>query len=881
MALENTRALNIICKIGGMDISRSNIDSFEIERNCSDLANKFTMTLVDTPDIPTITYDLEMYMAGGYRDIDISYGDLEVNEFTKMKGTIYNYSYNFVGNIKNLTISGICSAFIYTDIVGSITYNIDWNSYINQRVDETKPWNFQQIQNVTASLDGHSWTTSASGDTTSSDNLKSSYILLADYRKAITYNSKMMTIKSPINSNSIQIPIPELFIKCTAPMEFLTDPSLYSGGDGKIDPAKYKDLLSKLQDKTNPDYYKNGIYLPFCSMMNDYMFWGSLTPYMLKTEVEDAPPMINTSHRAYKDRESGTIIGYGQFWGNKTEQLTGSGIYKCSGYDDHGNSIYFYLNAGSGVSMYWSSYYDGAGGYGGILLSLLTTPGSPFYNYSPMELSQKTYDNYVTNSMFGQIKTTTVNGHTYWVKSDGRIISLDVDTSYGTDIKTMLQHSFFDLSAMNDQTLYHKLNATIQDPRFMVMESHEAVEIIPGYSISDICWKDSSNNIRAFYISDNSGNSEIFIQAKPETESYKSATFFNSGVGVNPADIVSKLAVLEGWNTKDNKFIVQTATLENSETFIMNNSTAIDFITEKLIPNSVLAAGMYKSTSGKNIYMTQALAGYSLWFDSNDILHYHPISNAEFSNLSLEIGYNYPNSPVLTFSVNTKGTAFYTQASKQISTLSLITGQEVTSISGLTSNDSYVVSKSNKHNAFMDQWYGTTYQEVEDKGFTESKQVEAFYNSIISRSYVTSIVKSSTSGETEIKSNMNNALENIKDFTITGTMTLIGNSKIKPFSNLTIINMVKGSGYNAYSNGKFSKQSYASNEPVIHPSSGIYLILSQTDKFSASAGFVQELNLIRQTENLEKLTDNDIDYGIKAVWWTTASHKIPSNLLTN
>ena len=216
------------------------------------------------------------------------------------------------------------------------------------------------------------------------------------------------------------------------------------------------------------------------------------------------------------------------------------------------------------------------------------------------------------------------------------------------------------------------------------------------------------------------------------------------------------------------------------------------------------------------------------------------------------MGYNIPDSPVISFSVNTKGTAFYNQSNTKISTLTVTTGQEISELNGVQNATGVNVVESSTHNSFLDDWYGGSYVGMENyisSGNSESN----YYTKCISESLVNNILVSSKEDKASVTADMQKAVDKIKNFTVLGTMQMWGNTKIKPAHYINILNMVKGGINN-------------SDSVQTHPSSGMYLIQSQTDKISDS-GFIQELNLIRKTKDLDKLLiQDDIDWDKQAAW---------------
>ena len=91
------RQILVLLRIGNIDISNKCVLSVELDRNFSDVGNKFNITLVDSPD-NNILYDLELYMASGYRSILLKYGDISKDKLLAFNGTIWDYTNTFVGN---------------------------------------------------------------------------------------------------------------------------------------------------------------------------------------------------------------------------------------------------------------------------------------------------------------------------------------------------------------------------------------------------------------------------------------------------------------------------------------------------------------------------------------------------------------------------------------------------------------------------------------------------------------------------------------------------------------------------------------------------------------------------------------------------------------
>ena len=132
------RQILILLQIGPVNVSHKCVKSVSVDRKFSDVGDKFSIDIIDTPDANT-SYDLELYMAAGYRQITLKYGDLtgETEEngiysdnLVSFKGTIWDYTNSFVGNMKVLTVTGIMNRYSHSRVgAAEYTYNIDWNNY--------------------------------------------------------------------------------------------------------------------------------------------------------------------------------------------------------------------------------------------------------------------------------------------------------------------------------------------------------------------------------------------------------------------------------------------------------------------------------------------------------------------------------------------------------------------------------------------------------------------------------------------------------------------------------------------------------------------------------------------------------------------------------
>lgn len=669
------KAINIICSIGNMNLTTKAIKSLDIERNFSDVSNKFSLVLLDTPQ--TGLSDLELYMCAGNRAISISYNDNpDKSGFTTFKGQIWDYTSSFVGNIKQLTISGYISRTQSYDTSGVALYNIDWNNYYCLRVDTKETWNTYKMYTRTNYHHANWYVRNKNSyDTDKSKYTMENQVVVLEKDFASWYKRNAVTVKVKGPGKSIDLPVPDSFAK----MEPKKDG--YAG------------------DHVDPDN----------------LLWGTLGVI-------------------YKDPKTGETLK-----------------------DEHDNPI------------------------------------------EPPEDEVGNYD-------------------IFWVQENDH---------YNDSAKTPL----------------------------------------PG-----------KGSIRAFKLA---SDTTAYIQLNPTKNYYGSGFFLNSSTGVDPSYVVKQLCELEGWKYNDST-IVQTAMVPNSDSFKMNNQSALQYISEVLAPLSITPVGIYKDKSGNDVKVTQGVAGFTCWFDSNDVFHFEPLSNLYYRDKrDIIMGYNIPNSPVISFQVDTKGTCFYTTNAQQLNSIYITTGKQVTSID-VTSEvevDSY--NKVKGHNENLDNFFGYTYEEIKNKydkadvsatnglylGFgnasistdiNKSKYNESLstvlgttdnkvsiVSSAVQKKLVTKLNSSAVASDTNIAAQLKNASKKIEQFMITATLNMWGDTRITPASIVNVINMVKS-----------TDSDYTSK----HPTSGDYLVLKQVDKISGS-DFTQQLSLIRANATLyDNINPQNIDF---------------------
>ena len=663
------KAINLLCTIGTKQISHKSVKQLEIERNYADVANKFSLTLIDSPQ--TSITDLELYMCAGNRTIAIAYSDNpDASGLVSFRGQIWDYTSTFVGNIKQLTISGNVTRSTSYDQTGTALYNIDWNSYFCMRVDTTQPWNINVM--LQKDLDRYktwkfyneqSYGADASKYTMQNQNV----VFYKNFSEMYKQNAVTVKITGP--GGSIDLPVPDSF----ASMKFATedDDDAYEGDE--VD--------------------KKG------------RLWGKLGAI-------------------YVDADSGEV-------------------YKKNG------------------------------------------------EYAKPD------------------------------KTDG----------------------------------------------YDIFYRQETEDVAKG-----------QGSLRGFT---RAATKESWIQLNPAKEYFGAGTFLYSSLGVDPSYIVKQLCKLEGWPYTESS-IVQTATVPCSDSFKMNNMSALEFIQTVLVPVSITPVGMYTDKNGKKVAVTQGSTGFTCWFDSKGVFHYEPLDNLYRNDKrNISLGYNIPNSPVISFQVDTKGTSFYTTNAVATNAVSLVTGQEISTIDTTQSDQVDAYNKVSGHNENLDEFFGYTYEEVQAKydkkdtsasnglylGFGNAKIETSLstneYNenitstiadendyvrivsSAIQKNLVTYLSSSAVSGD--ISTQLKNAANKIEQFMISATMTLWGDIRLTPASLISVINMVKS-----------TDSDYTSK----HPTSGDYVIQKQVDKISAN-DFTQTLHLLRyKASTTTNINPQNIDYSI-------------------
>lgn len=384
--------------------------------------------------------------------------------------------------------------------------------------------------------------------------------------------------------------------------------------------------------------------------------------------------------------------------------------------------------------------------------------------------------------------------------------------------------------------------------------------------------KNGMHGVRGFSVD---GGQTGYIQMNPNKSYFGAGQLLTTSTGVDPSHIVRQLAALEGWDVGN---IVQTEYVPCSDAFKMQHQTAKQFITDVLIPLSITPVGEYQVKEDFYTYEEQEVtvdyvnegyctkekryvkvphkkgswytaeqgqSGFVLYWRDGKV-YYEPLSNSiyrEHSSVTANIplGYNVPNSPVISFKVNTKGTAFFTSP-VSVKALDIVTGENKTVIvtSDKSSTESY--NKVKGHNEALDNFFGYTYEKIRDKFGDASKATHGwvglanetssngvFTSSLIQSGLVNRYANSALNSDTESLALAQNVKSRISKYMIQASMNLWGDSTISPGCKISVTNMIKSSN---------------SNEAEVHPTSGVYLVYKQRDTFDGQ-NYTQQLSMYR------------------------------------
>lgn len=908
----DTRQILILLKIGEMDVSNKCVKSVSVDRNFSDVGDKFSIDIVDTPDTK-VAYDLELYMAAGYRSITLKYGDISEGELVSYSGTIWDYTNTFVGNIKTLTITGIMSRFSNVQTgVGEYTYNIDWNSYFNKRENEKEMYGAMKALLKNKELldkymtydyipEGENkYVYDDKGELVSApteSSFISSAILNPEYRAAINSNNgpdQRLKIKGP-SGKIVELPIPDSFV------------AIPSSGI----PGNKEEIVSWMAAASRNEEDPN--YVQFYQVVKDPKkeFWGELhlegattdylqtatkyysfiNPYLASAyfvrnfskEQQNGEPAYDEASQQITHITKEILLDSHAIRFPK-EMMTNTnnkyGFKLASQYFVQERwLVYLYLldtNVGTGPGNYgaypefWGSRYQSDSRWN-------------WYNGGNTTEYKKFYKK-IQKWDWKQAILDDKNSTDYVCNDDGLVIAFkfhrsgvsdsDLQTYVAVskkDYESIYRGSPMDNSIYGGYSFRANYGVIVNDYRCLWYDyaGTAGAKISSIEGTDNLYFYDEGGSLRGFFVQSSSG-STMYVQANPDAKKsvYGTAGIVNSGVGVDISNIVKKLCDLEGWDY-DETTITQTELVQNSDSFIMQGQTAMDFIVNNLVPKAITPLGEYvvyekynaveQQVSGETEgYRTKIIdkpmGGFYPFFDDNGKFHFQPLTKENIKYIDIpNLGYNLPNSPMVSFQINTKGTAFYVNRIVDYSPLSIVTGGTVEGIDIASDSLAESIAATRGHNDTFDSWLGLTYDDVE-KAAGEKATASIKYQTALSLAQNALVTHPSTfipgSAEPDpetVMSRIVQAEDKITKTVIKATLSMWGNTKVAPAKTIRVTNMLKGGS--AYS-----------DTPQEHPSSGEYLILSMQDKID-SGGYIQNLNLLRYSDKVkEGINSYKIDY---------------------
>ena len=483
------------------------------------------------------------------------------------------------------------------------------------------------------------------------------------------------------------------------------------------------------------------------------------------------------------------------------------------------------------------------------------------------------------------------------VKGAVGTIKLPVPTSFVSSTGTSVIGKDSDSGTVVDfdqQAVYRFYGAKDVIYKYYSYKDHKWHEVdkdktVSGNRVYYIFPKNDKNHIVGF-----KSQEGTYIEVALDKKWAGSGIMLYNSNGVSPSDIVRQLAILEGWEIGN---IVDTDTVPCGDNFKMNNQSALEFITNNLIPVSILPIGLVSKSDGSTVRITSGVGGFHPYF-KNGKFYYEPLDTGYFNDItsSILLGYNIPNSPVLSFQVDSKGTVFYTVQNIKINATSLTSGKEIEEVAVTSEAQIKEYNKVSGFNEGLASFFGYSYNEALSSGFkidmagkstTDTltgdtnpyrtddepftlKSPQLLLNSTLyDDKLVSSLAISAATSETEIRGRLEQAKRNIQDIMVKATMTLWGDIRLKPASLIKVVNMIKSSD---------------AIYPVQHFSSGVYMIQSQTDEISKS-GYIQTLNLLKYTNDFKNSLSelSSVDWSSSKILPLTSNlnFKEDSNVIDN
>lgn len=330
---------------------------------------------------------------------------------------------------------------------------------------------------------------------------------------------------------------------------------------------------------------------------------------------------------------------------------------------------------------------------------------------------------------------------------------------------------------------------------------------------------------------------------------YRSALPLQYG-GVYISDIVEKLCVIEGW-THDITPTIWSSYESISDKLIMDGRNALDYIVNVLAPVACSESGYI---------------GYIAKLDKNNHLTFKPAIPDRYNTTDIIMGYNIPDSPLISFTCKTRGNLIMYGVDAEISSVTTYSNESAV-LSTYTKSESFIESKfSGKsteqgsnwfskglfsyygfantlsgYNSFFKTLYNNddfTYGDhildtsksfsfsINEKYDPNKKTTGKIVNASLSNSLIRSTPYSSIQGSDQ-PGELLSDLAKFERSVIEAEITILGDNRIVPNSYINVINMtVRGRHY----------------------TSGIYHIQKITDTFSKGA-WTQKLTCARYNSN--------------------------------
>lgn len=862
------KALNFYLTIGGKNLSHKAVKAYEMERNFADVANKFSMTIIDHPSVALT--DLELYMAAGHRACTFSYTDeSDPSKYQKFAGQIWDYDCTFVGDMKQLNISGYASRVVSgNDIAGEYTYNIDWNNYYNKRQDETQPWNGLLLSSYKGTQ-VYKWEQKMNELDEDSDQQYFLNSMTLDSKFMGMYNSNSVFVKVTGRGGSIQLPIPDMFTTM------------------EIGASKKEKQIDDTVDPKNRFWGKLTEENIVNNLATDLFMCPAEEPSGQSSKKSKSIMRANSQTGTFKVRNTRPVQG-NKFYittDNGGWNTCIQGKYNTGGHDSQCDVLPNCVGYASGR---FNEIYSEITGYQGSKYKNLNSNAEDFIERAN-QAGLRTGSTPKEGAIMCWEGIGTAAGHVAIVETvydDGHVLTSE--SGYEASKAFWNSNRYKGNDGNWGQGTGYSFRAFIYNPAASGSEGQLNDTLSKGNSgllamMNDygggdkqtLVYKDSSSNVRAFSFcttekdSDNKVTfkpieGQSWIQLNPKKSYYGAGILLQTSTGVDISHIVKQLATLEGWKFDDTT-IAQTELVPCSDKFKMQNQTARQFINDVLVPMAITPVGEYTKTNGEKIKLDRGQGGFTLYFKGNTV-YFQPLNGSNQRDLTnISLGYNIPHSPVISFKVSTKGTCFYTTNSSSMNAMSIVTGKEVEEVvtSDKSSVDNY--NRVKGHSESLDNFFGYTYEYI-NSAYSGKYQTsatnsagysplnDASYNNgayeseFIQKGLVNRVPTSAVNGEQEAITTLASAYNKIQQFTIQASMNLWAHKLISPNSVVQVTNMVK---------------SMNSNIAQKHPTSGKYLVLKQKDSFS-DGQFIQQLSMIRYGNSHTSINPDNIDWSKKA-----------------